>query len=39
MTIIYEVGTWGPAAADELIAQCQVPWHHGCVEDETSTQS
>ncbi len=35
----YEVGTWGPAAADDLIAQCQGAWHHGCVEDETSTQS
>jgi len=35
----YKVGTWGPAAADDLIAQCQGAWHHGCVEDETSTQS
>jgi len=30
----YEVGSWGPAGADALLAEDGGAWHHGCAQEE-----
>ena len=35
----YEVGSWGPSAANDLISKEGCPWHFGCTEDDGSSAS